>query len=95
MRGARWVMTFERLMGWREKNNMHTFELVCVIRKNMESMLRGKHDCKAPVGGAGVCSLTRCLDVYAYKSASMCVFLLLMPKGEICFSQDGGSNSLS
>lgn len=35
-------MTFERLMSWYEKNNTHTFELVCVIRKNMESMLKGE-----------------------------------------------------
>lgn len=74
--GARWVMTFERLMGWYEKNNnTHTFELVCVIRKNMESMLRGKYD--HTTGGWCLC-----VYVHAYKSASnsLC-FLAISAKG--------------
>lgn len=66
------VMTFERLMCCCETNRTLTctltFELVYVIRKNMETILRGNYDCRTVVGGVAgcVCALTRCLSMCLY-----------------------------
>ena len=79
-----------------KNNNTHThthtpFELVCVIRKSVESMLRGKYD-----SGGLVFMCVRSRRVYTCMQINPPFFFsLFVPKDEICLSQDQGSSHLS